>query len=102
MHGIDPEQRIEAQAISRAQRGDPAGFEWLYNRYKSRVYSLCARMIENRAKAEELTQDTFLQVYRRIKTFRGEAAFSTWLHRIAVNVVLMQIRRERARISEVP
>ena len=101
MYGSDLERAHESQAISRAQQGDPIAFEWLYNRHKRRVYSLCVRMVGNRAKAEELTQDTFLQVYRRIKTFRGDSAFSTWLHRIAVNVVLMTLRRERARVSEI-
>jgi RNA polymerase sigma-70 factor (ECF subfamily) len=59
-------------------------------------------MVHNSAQAEELTQDTFLQVYRKLKTFRGDSAFSTWLHRITVNVVLMYVRRCQSRISEVP
>ena len=92
----------ERELIRRAQRGDAAAFAELYNQNKRRVYSLCCRMINNRAQAEELTQDTFLQVYRKLKTFRGDSAFSTWLHRIAVNVVLMHVRRLKSRASEVP
>src|SRR5437868_622412 len=91
----------ERELIRRAQRGDAAAFAELYNQNKRRVYSLCCRMINNRAQAEELTQDTFLQVYRKLKTFRGDSAFSTWLHRIAVNVVLMWLRRDKNRTHEV-
>jgi RNA polymerase sigma-70 factor (ECF subfamily) len=65
----------------------------LHNR---RVYSLCLRMVGNTAEAEDLTQEAFLQLFRKIATFRGESAFSTWLHRLAVNVVLMRLRKKSA------
>jgi len=84
----------EAEAISRAQRGDANSFEILYGLHKRRVYSLCLRMTGNSAEAEDLTQEAFLQLYRKIGTFRGESAFSTWLHRMAVNVVLMHLRKK--------
>jgi len=84
----------EADAIERAKRGDAAAFEALYNLHKRRVYSLCLRMTANTASAEDLTQEAFLQLFRKIGTFRGESAFSTWLHRMAVNVVLMQLRKK--------
>jgi len=84
----------EAKAIERAQQGDAEAFETLYNLHKRRVYSLCLRMTTNTAIAEELTQEAFLQLFRKIGTFRGESAFSTWLHRMAVNVVLMQLRKK--------
>ncbi len=84
----------EAVAIRRAQAGDAAAFERLYQLHKGRVYSLCLRMVGNPAGAEDLTQEAFLQLFRKIQTFRGESAFSTWLHRLAVNVVLMQLRRK--------
>lgn len=84
----------EAEAIARAQRGDAAAFEQLYRLHKRRVYSLCLRMTSNTAEAEDLTQEAFLQLFRKIATFRGEAAFSTWLHRLSVNVVLMHFRRK--------
>jgi RNA polymerase sigma-70 factor (ECF subfamily) len=84
----------EQETISRAQRGDPESFESLYDRYKRRVYPLCLRMTGNTADAEDLTQEAFLQLYRKIATFRGESAFSTWLHRLTVNVVLMHLRKK--------
>jgi RNA polymerase sigma-70 factor (ECF subfamily) len=84
----------EAEAIERAKQGDAEAFEALYNLHKRRVYSLCLRMTANTAAAEDLTQEAFLQLFRKIGTFRGESAFSTWLHRMAVNVVLMQLRKK--------
>ena len=84
----------EAEAIERAKQGDAGAFEALYNLHKRRVYSLCLRMTANTAAAEDLTQEAFLQLFRKIGTFRGESAFSTWLHRMAVNVVLMQLRKK--------
>jgi RNA polymerase sigma-70 factor, ECF subfamily len=95
----DPRQRQntdfnEAEAIARAKQGDAAAFQALYDRHKRRVYSLCLRMTANTAEAEDLTQEAFLQLYRKIATFRGESAFSTWLHRLSVNVVLMHLRKK--------
>jgi len=84
----------EAAAIERAKQGDAEAFETLYDLHKRRVYSLCLRMTANAAMAEDLTQEAFLQLFRKIGTFRGESAFSTWLHRMAVNVVLMQLRKK--------
>ena len=84
----------EKEAIGRAQQGDGPSFEMLYGLHKRRVYSLCLRMTGNTAEAEDLTQEAFLQLYRKIATFRGESAFSTWLHRLAVNVVLMHLRKK--------
>lgn len=84
----------EAEAIERAKQGDAEAFERLYHLHKRRVYSLCLRMTANTASAEEFTQEAFLQLFRKIGTFRGESAFSTWLHRMAVNVVLMQLRKK--------
>jgi RNA polymerase sigma-70 factor (ECF subfamily) len=84
----------EAEAIERAKQGDAEAFEFLYHLHKRRVYSLCLRMTGNPASAEDLTQEAFLQLFRKISTFRGESAFSTWLHRMSVNVVLMQLRKK--------
>jgi RNA polymerase sigma-70 factor, ECF subfamily len=84
----------EAEAIERAKQGDAEAFEALYDLHKRRVYSLCLRMTANTAEAEDLTQEAFLQLFRKIATFRGESAFSTWLHRMAVNVVLMRLRKK--------
>jgi RNA polymerase sigma-70 factor (ECF subfamily) len=84
----------EAEAIRLAQQGDAGAFERLYQLHNRRVYSLCLRMVSNTAEAEDLTQEAFLQLFRKIATFRGESAFSTWLHRLSVNVVLMKLRRK--------
>ena len=88
------EKLSEAEAIERAKQGDASAFQVLYHLHKRRVYSLCLRMTANTAAAEDLTQEAFLQLFRKIGTFRGESAFSTWLHRMAVNVVLMQLRKK--------
>jgi RNA polymerase sigma-70 factor (ECF subfamily) len=84
----------EAEAIERAKQGNAEAFQALYEKHKRRVYSLCLRMTTNTAEAEDLTQEAFLQLYRKIATFRGESAFSTWLHRLSVNVVLMHLRKK--------
>jgi RNA polymerase sigma-70 factor, ECF subfamily len=84
----------ESEAIRLAQSGDTAGFEFLYRLHRRRVYSLCLRMVNNQTEAEDLTQDAFLQSFRKIQTFRRESEFSTWLHRLTVNVVLMRFRKK--------
>ena len=85
----------EAEAIRQAKDGDAAAFEYLYKTNCRRVYSVCLRMIKNPAEAEDLTQQAFSQLFRKIGTFRGESGFSTWLHRVTVNVVLMHLRRKK-------
>jgi RNA polymerase sigma-70 factor, ECF subfamily len=90
----EPVAWTEAEAIRRAQTGDSAAFEHLYQLHSRRVYALCLRMVSNPADAEDLTQEAFLQLFRKIGTFRGESAFSTWLHRMTVNVVLMRLRKK--------
>jgi RNA polymerase sigma-70 factor (ECF subfamily) len=89
-----PSDSIEADLIERAKHGDALAFQALYDKHKRRVYSLCLRMTSNTAEAEDLTQEAFLQLFRKIATFRGESAFSTWLHRLSVNVVLMHLRKK--------
>jgi len=84
----------EAEIIERAQNGDEAMFEQLYRRHSRRVYAVCVRMVRDPAEAEDLTQEAFMLVFRKIHSFRGESAFSTWLHRLAVNRVLMCLRRK--------
>jgi RNA polymerase sigma-70 factor, ECF subfamily len=82
----------EAQVIRMAQRGDARAFERLYRQYSARVYALCMRMLRNPDEAEDSTQEVFLHVFRKIQGFRGASAFSTWLHRVTVNTVLMRLR----------
>ena len=89
-----PKAASETQLVGRAQSGDEEAFAALFEMHKRRVYSLCLRMTGNTAEAEDLTQESFLQLFRKISTFRGESAFSTWLHRLAVNVVLMHLRKK--------
>src|ERR1700682_2135580 len=90
----EPKALTEAEAIRLAQAGDAAAFEFLYRLHGRRVYALCLRMVGNPSDAEDLMQEAFLQLFRKIGTFRGESAFSTWLHRMTVNVVLMRLRKK--------
>lgn len=87
----------QQELIQRAQAGDGQAFSTLYAMHKRRVYSLCLRMVHHVEDAEDLTQEAFLQIYRKLHTFRGESAFSTWLHRVVVNVVLMSLRKRTGR-----
>ena len=89
-----PRSATEADAIRLAQAGDATAFEHLYQLHSRRVYALCLRMVGNPSDAEDLMQEAFLQLFRKIGTFRGESAFSTWLHRMTVNVVLMRLRKK--------
>lgn len=76
-----------------AASGNLAAFEMIYERYHRRTYSLCLRMTSSQTEAEDLTQEVFIQLFRKIGSFRGDSAFSTWLHRLTVNQVLMHFRR---------
>jgi RNA polymerase sigma-70 factor (ECF subfamily) len=89
----------EREAIARAQNGDAAAFEYLYRSHNRRVFALCLRMTGNLTDAEDLTQEAFLQVFRKIHTFRGDSAFSTWLHRLSVNIVLMRFRKKTVNVT---
>jgi RNA polymerase sigma-70 factor (ECF subfamily) len=93
-HPAAPPSPADADVLARAQAGDHHAFAQLYSLHKRRIYSLCLRMVGNVAEAEDLTQEAFLQLHRKIGTFRGDSAFSTWLHRLAINVVLMQLRKK--------
>lgn len=85
---------LDSDLIKRAQHGDADAFAALFHAHKSRIYSLCLRMTNNTAEAEDLTQDAFMQVFRKLASFRGDSALSTWLYRIAVNTVLMHFRKK--------
>jgi RNA polymerase sigma-70 factor, ECF subfamily len=85
--------------ILRAQRGDATAFEELYRQHSRRVYGLCLRMVSDPFEAEDLAQEAFLQLFRKIHTFRGESAFSSWLHRLTANVVLMSFRKKKAHLT---
>ena len=89
--------------VARAAAGDRGAFERLYRQHVNRVFSLCARMVTDRARAEELTQDVFVRAWEKLHLFRGESSFGTWLHRLTVNVVLNARKsegRRQARFEE--
>jgi len=87
----------DASLVRRAQGGDPGAFEELYRTHVDRVYGLCLRMAADRERAERLTQDTFVRCWEKLGTFRGESRFSSWLYRMAVNVVLNDQRSRKRR-----
>jgi RNA polymerase sigma-70 factor (ECF subfamily) len=97
---IPVSEQAEAEIVRLAQTGDAAAFEHLYRTHSRRIYALCLRMTANPSLAEDLTQEAFLQVFRKIQTFRAESAFSTWLYRLAVNIVLM--KRRLKTLNETP
>ena len=79
--------------------GDMNAFGKLYERHNRRVYSLCLRMTQNGSEAEDLTQEVFIHLYRKIGSFRGESAFTSWLHRLTVNHVLMHFRKQSVKLE---
>jgi len=92
---LKPDAASLKEAIRLAQQGDDAAFEIIYQMHSRRVYALCLRMVGDPVEAEDLTQEAFLQLFRKIHTFRGESAFSSWLHRLTANIVLMHFRKKR-------
>ena len=104
-----PEPQLTAPAytadpdVALAAAGDRVAFERLYRLHMTRVFSLCARMVSDRNRAEELTQDVFVRAWDKLHLFRGESAFGTWLHRLTVNVVLNDRKtegRQRSRFED--
>lgn len=94
---IQPVSDVELARAAAA--GDSAAFEKLYEQHRRRVYSLCLRMLADVSLAEDLTQEVFLQVFKKIGSFRGDSAFTTWLHRLTVNQVLMHLRRRGVKLE---
>src|SRR5689334_19615088 len=84
----DPAQPASQDDVKLAAKGDRRAFERLYRANLDRVFSVCVRMVADRLRAEELTQDIFVRAWEKLGSFRGESAFSTWLHRLAVNHIL--------------
>src|ERR1041384_7094731 len=83
-----------------ASRGEMTAFEQLYSRHNRRVYSLCLRMTQNQSEAEDLAQEVFVQLFRKLGSFRGESAFTTWMHRLTVNHVLMHFRKKGVKLEK--
>src|SRR5688572_8177122 len=93
-----PDDRDGERALaSRATSGDQAAFEQLYHAHSPRVFALCLRMSGSRQRAVELTQDVFVHIWERLSTWRGEAALSSWIHRLTVNLVLSNVRGDQRR-----
>ena len=90
-----PTKSDEAAWIERAKRGDTRAFERLYRMHVDRVYGLCLRMTGSKAEADDCTQEAFIQAWNKLDKFRGDSAFSTWLHRIGVNAVLGRMRKSK-------
>lgn len=97
---IDVSSSNDIVLAQSAAKGNKVAFEELYNRHHRRVYSLCLRMLQNTAEAEDLTQEVFIQLYRKIGSFRGDSAFTTWLHRMTVNQVLMHFRKRTVKFEK--
>ena len=101
--GVKPVHRLQrkpdsaslTEVVRLAQQGDAEAFETIYQLHSRRVYALCLRMLGDPFEAEDLAQEAFLQLFRKIQTFRGESAFSSWLHRLTANVVLMSFRKKK-------
>ncbi len=91
----------DLELVHRAQAGDTSAFEALYRTHVGRVYAVCIRMVADSTRATELTQDTFVKAWQGLASFRGDSAFSSWLHRVAVNVVLGSLRAQRRREAHI-
>ncbi len=92
-----PQGPSDFELAKKSAAGDTSAFEELYHRHFRRVYALCLRMMGNPTEAEDMTQDVFVQLFNKIGMFRGESAFTTWLHRMTVNQVLMHFRKKSTR-----
>ena len=97
---IDIASAKDFELTQAAANGNMMAFEEIYNRHHRRVYSICLRMLQNATEAEDLTQDVFIQLHRKIGSFRGDSAFTTWLHRLTVNQVLMHFRKRNVKFEK--
>jgi RNA polymerase sigma-70 factor (ECF subfamily) len=98
--GAQAPKTSDFELAQRSAAGDMGAFQELYERHNRRVYSLCLRMTGNVVEAEDLAQEVFIQLFRKIGSFRGESAFTTWLHRLTVNQVLMHFRKRGVRLEQ--
>lgn len=97
---LDVNSAKDFELTQAAANGNMIAFEEIYNRHHRRVYSICLRMLQNATEAEDLTQDVFIQLHRKIGSFRGDSAFTTWLHRLTVNQVLMHFRKRNVKFEK--
>jgi len=98
--GASTPKTTDFELTQRSANGDMGAFQELYERHNRRVYSLCLRMTGNVVEAEDLAQEVFIQLFRKVGSFRGESAFTTWLHRLTVNQVLMHFRKRGVRLEQ--
>ncbi|HUF05476.1 MAG TPA: RNA polymerase sigma factor [Aridibacter sp.] len=98
---VDVKSMADFDLTQASAKGDMLAFEEVYNRHHRRVYAICLRMLKNTNEAEDLTQDVFIQLHRKIGSFRGDSAFTTWLHRLTVNQVLMHFRKRTVKMEKV-
>lgn len=97
---VDVTKLSDYELTQASSKGDMIAFEEVYNRHHRRVYAICLRMLKNTNEAEDLTQDVFIQLHRKIGSFRGDSAFTTWLHRLTVNQVLMHFRKRTVKFEK--
>ena len=97
---LDVKTAKDFELTQAAANGNMTAFEEVYSRHHRRVYSICLRMLQNATEAEDLTQDVFIQLHRKIGSFRGDSAFTTWLHRLTVNQVLMHFRKRNVKFEK--
>ncbi len=97
---LDVKAMSDYELTQASSKGDMIAFEEVYNRHHRRVYAICLRMLKNTNEAEDLTQDVFIQLHRKIGSFRGDSAFTTWLHRLTVNQVLMHFRKRTVKFEK--
>lgn len=97
---VDVTKMTDYELTQASAKGDMVAFEEVYNRHHRRVYAICLRMLKNTNEAEDLTQDVFIQLHRKIGSFRGDSAFTTWLHRLTVNQVLMHFRKRTVKFEK--
>jgi RNA polymerase sigma-70 factor (ECF subfamily) len=98
---FDAKRAADYELTKRSAEGDMQSFAELFERHNRRVYSLCLRMTKNVSEAEDLAQEVFVQLFRKVGSFRGESAFTTWLHRLTVNQVLMHFRKVKVRDEKI-
>ncbi len=97
---VDVTSMSDYELTQASAKGNMVAFEEVYNRHHRRVYAICLRMLKNTNEAEDLTQDVFIQLHRKIGSFRGDSAFTTWLHRLTVNQVLMHFRKRTVKFEK--
>lgn len=97
---VDVSSLSDYELTQASSKGDMVAFEEVYNRHHRRVYAICLRMMKSTSGAEDLTQDVFIQLHRKIGSFRGDSAFTTWLHRLTVNQVLMHFRKRTVKFEK--